>query len=101
MKYGYIRVSTKSQDETPQLEALRKVGVLKENIFTDKFKRRILIKIDYFRTMFFELSKESNFKEAKNTFDSSVKFAQKELFLTEPTIEYVQANFPIIHYRVF
>lgn len=36
MKYGYIRVSTKSQDETRQLEALKKVGVLKENIFIDK-----------------------------------------------------------------
>ncbi len=36
MKYGYIRVSTKSQDETRQLEALKKVGVTKENIFIDK-----------------------------------------------------------------
>ena len=36
MKYGYIRVSTKSQDETRQVNALKAIGVLQENIFIDK-----------------------------------------------------------------
>ncbi|WP_308576084.1 recombinase family protein [uncultured Fusobacterium sp.] len=36
MKYGYIRVSTKEQDETRQIEALRKAGILEKNIYIDK-----------------------------------------------------------------
>ena len=36
MKYGYIRVSTKKQDETRQITALVKAGISKENIFIDK-----------------------------------------------------------------
>lgn len=36
MKYGYIRVSTREQDETRQIEALKKVGVSIDNIFVDK-----------------------------------------------------------------
>ncbi|WP_349764104.1 recombinase family protein [Fusobacterium sp. SYSU M8D902] len=36
MKYGYIRVSTRQQDETRQLVALINNGILKENIFIDK-----------------------------------------------------------------
>ena len=36
MKYGYLRVSTNTQDETRQREALKKYGVLKENIYLDK-----------------------------------------------------------------
>ena len=36
MKYGYLRVSTNTQDETPQREALKKYGVLEENIYLDK-----------------------------------------------------------------
>ena len=36
MKYGYIRVSTREQDETRQIEALKKVGVSIDNIFIDK-----------------------------------------------------------------
>ena len=32
MKYGYLRVSTNTQDETRQREALKKYGVLEENI---------------------------------------------------------------------
>ena len=36
MKYGYIRVSTRQQDETRQRIALIEVGVSKDNIFTDK-----------------------------------------------------------------
>ena len=36
MKYGYLRVSTNTQDETRQREALKKYGVLEENIHLDK-----------------------------------------------------------------
>ena len=36
MKYGYLRVSTNTQDETRQREALKKYGVLEENIYLDK-----------------------------------------------------------------
>ena len=36
MKYGYLRVSTNTQDETRQREALHKYGVLEENIYLDK-----------------------------------------------------------------
>ena len=36
MKYGYLRVSTNNQDETRQREALKKYGVLEENIYLDK-----------------------------------------------------------------
>lgn len=36
MKYGYIRVSTREQDETRQIIALNNVGVSREHIFIDK-----------------------------------------------------------------
>ena len=36
MKYGYLRVSINTQDETRQREALKKYGVLEENIYLDK-----------------------------------------------------------------
>ena len=36
MKYGYLRVSTNTQDETRQREALKKYGVLEDNIYLDK-----------------------------------------------------------------
>ena len=36
MKYGYLRISTNTQDETQQREALKKYGVLEENIYLDK-----------------------------------------------------------------
>ena len=36
MKYGYLRGSTNTQDETRQREALKKYGVLEENIYLDK-----------------------------------------------------------------
>lgn len=36
MKYGYVRVSSKDQDENRQIMALKKVGVSEENIFLDK-----------------------------------------------------------------
>ena len=36
MKYGYIRVSTRQQDETRQRTALISSGVPLENIFSDK-----------------------------------------------------------------
>ena len=36
MKYGYIRVSSKTQDEERQIQALFSYGVSRENIFSDK-----------------------------------------------------------------
>ena len=36
MKYGYIRVSSKTQDEERQIQALFSYGVSRENIFIDK-----------------------------------------------------------------
>lgn len=36
MKYGYIRVSSKKQDETRQINALVRSGISRENIFIDK-----------------------------------------------------------------
>lgn len=36
MKYGYIRVSSKTQDEERQVQALFSYGVSRENIFIDK-----------------------------------------------------------------
>ena len=36
MKYGYIRVSTRQQDETRQVTALIEAGISKDNIFIDK-----------------------------------------------------------------
>ena len=34
--YGYVRVSTKEQNEDRQLIALHEVGVLQKNIYMDK-----------------------------------------------------------------
>ncbi len=34
--YGYVRVSTREQNEDRQLAAMREQGVLEENIFIDK-----------------------------------------------------------------
>ena len=34
--YGYVRVSTKEQNEERQIIALKKFGVLDKNIFIDK-----------------------------------------------------------------
>lgn len=36
MIYGYVRVSTKEQNEARQLSSLRKAGILDDNIFIDK-----------------------------------------------------------------
>ena len=36
MEYGYIRVSSKEQNEARQLDALRGYGIADENIYTDK-----------------------------------------------------------------
>ena len=36
MIYGYVRVSSKSQNEERQIVALKNIGVLRENIFIDK-----------------------------------------------------------------
>ena len=38
--YGYVRVSTREQNEDRQLIALREVGVSDKNIFMDKNEKR-------------------------------------------------------------
>ena len=43
MKYGYLRVSTNTQDETRQKEALKKYGILEENIYLDKARGKNFI----------------------------------------------------------
>ena len=36
MRYGYARVSTREQDETRQVEAIKRKGVEEENIIIEK-----------------------------------------------------------------
>ena len=36
MKYGYIRISTKEQDETRQIQALKNNGVALDKIYVEK-----------------------------------------------------------------
>ena len=43
MKYGYIRVSSKTQDEERQIQALFSYGVSRENIFIDKASEKNFI----------------------------------------------------------
>lgn len=35
-EYGYVRVSSREQNEIRQLIAIREAGVLQENVFIDK-----------------------------------------------------------------
>ncbi len=49
--YGYVRVSTKEQNEDRQLVALRKHGIAKRNIFTDKQSGRDFNRDEYARLM--------------------------------------------------
>ena len=50
--YGYVRVSTREQNEDRQLIALREVGVSDKNIFMDKQNNNNIIpqQGDYFQT---------------------------------------------------
>ena len=36
VKYGYVRVSTKDQNENRQLEAMKQLEILKKNIYAEK-----------------------------------------------------------------
>lgn len=36
VKYGYVRVSTKDQNENRQLEAMKQLEILKKNIYVEK-----------------------------------------------------------------
>ena len=49
VKYGYVRVSTKDQNENRQLEAIKQLEISKKNIYVEKisgkdFNRPILVK---------------------------------------------------------
>lgn len=40
-KYGYVRVSTKDQNEDRQLEAMKQLEILEKNIYVEKkFRKR-------------------------------------------------------------
>ena len=41
-KYGYVRVSTKDQNEDRQLEAMKQLEILEKNIYVEKDRERIL-----------------------------------------------------------
>lgn len=43
MKYGYIRVSNKSQDEERQIKALKNEGISSENIFIEKISGKTFL----------------------------------------------------------
>lgn len=49
--YGYIRVSTREQNETRQLEAMRRVNVPKRNIFPDRQSDRNFDRPQYKRML--------------------------------------------------
>ena len=40
--YGYIRVSSRDQNEDRQLLSLKQIGVLEKNIYLDKHRAEIL-----------------------------------------------------------
>ena len=49
--YGYIRVSTKEQNEDRQIFAMREAGVPSDSIFTDKQSGKDFIRPAYQRLM--------------------------------------------------
>ena len=42
VKYGYVRVSTKDQNENRQLEAMKQLEILKKNIYPKLFTEQYL-----------------------------------------------------------
>ena len=52
MKIGYVRVSTKEQNEDRQMRALKEMQIPKENIYMDKLSGR-----DFQRPMYQKLLK--------------------------------------------
>ena len=45
MEYGYIRVSTKEQNEQRQLIAMREFGIAENRVYMDKQYRRLMRKL--------------------------------------------------------
>lgn len=54
-QYGYVRVSTKEQNEDRQMRALKEMQIPKENIYMDKLSGR-----DFQRPMYQKLLKKLN-----------------------------------------
>ena len=51
--YGYVRVSTQEQNETRQLDAMRKFGIVEENIIVEKVSGK-----DFNRPLYRQLIKK-------------------------------------------
>lgn len=51
MEYGYVRVSTKEQNEERQMVALKEYGILEENIYVDKQSGKDFNRTNYKRMM--------------------------------------------------
>ena len=51
MEYGYVRVSTKEQNEQRQMIALREFGILEKNIFLDKQSGKDFERLNYKKLM--------------------------------------------------
>ena len=98
MKYGYIRVSTREQDETRQIKALKKVGILEKDIFIDKITgtnfigreswQKLLAKVVVGDTITIkELDRLGrNNKEVKETFELVSKKGVFLEFLEQPLL---------------
>lgn len=98
MRYGYIHVSTKEQDETRQILALRNVGISIENIFIDKSTGKNFIDRDNWQKLMAKVVigdviviKEldrlgRNNKEVKETFELIGKKGVFLEFLEQPLL---------------
>ena len=98
MKYGYIRVSTKEQDETRQIEALKRAGILEKNIYIDKSTGTTFIGREAWQKLLVEVVvgdtitiKEldrlgRNNKEVKETFELISKKGVFLEFLEQPLL---------------
>ncbi|MCI8429591.1 MAG: recombinase family protein [Lachnospiraceae bacterium] len=58
--YGYVRVSTREQNEDRQMIALQQIRVPEENIYVDKQSGK-----DFYRPMYQQLVKRYNFSESQ------------------------------------
>lgn len=98
MKYGYIRVSARQQDETRQKKAIEAEGVLKENIYIEKASgktflgreqwEKLMAKVEIGDTIVIkELDRLGrNNKEIKETFEKIKRKGVYLEFLDQPLL---------------